>query len=85
MSGKYYPGGKASVSFGPGVAACPKEQATAFDMIDPACWKVFGAGIVIAGSGNSVQGGFEIFNFNVHNDGTSRAVPTVLDLEGTVA
>lgn len=82
--GKYITAANAGSSFGPGADGCPDKQATAFDMIDPACWKVFGAGIVIGDSANSIQGGFEVFNFNVHAEGTSRAVPTVFDLDGAI-
>lgn len=82
--GKYVSGGKAGASFGPGSASCPEQQATAYDEIDPACWQVFGSRIVIGDTSASVQGGFEVFNFNIHNDGTQRAVPTYAALEGPV-
>jgi hypothetical protein len=82
--GKYIDGGVSPASFPWGVAACPDAQATAYDMIDPACWKIYGKGIVIGDTNDSNQAGFEVFNFNIHNDGTQPAVPFSGALEGAV-
>ena len=82
--GKYITAATAGSSFGPGSAQCSGGPAQAFDEIDQACFKVFGTGIVIGDTSASIQGGFEVFNFNIHNDGTQCACVSNVQLEGPV-
>ena len=55
--------------------------AVAYDPVDPGCWRVTGKGIEINDT-NGVQYLFEMFNFNMRQDGTSSPVPNQYDLPG---
>ena len=83
--GKYVNGGDSPVTFAPGAAACPSSQATGFDAASGACFKIYGIGVLITPTSASIQAGFEVFNFNVHRDGTQRPVVNPSQLEGMVS
>lgn len=80
--GKFIDGGISPDSFGPGPVVCPAGQATAWDEWTGACFKIYGLGITIGDTADSDQGGFEIFNANIHMDGTQRALVSNYQLEG---
>jgi len=79
-----YIGTDSPESFGPGPDECPEAQATAYDALDNACYRIFGVGITIADLAASYQGGFEVCNFNFHMRNTRPAVPVLAGLEGPV-
>lgn len=83
--GKYMDGGFSGPTFGPGPAACPKSQATAYDVITGACFPIFGYAIIIGDRDASVQAGFEVCNANFHMDGSSRPAVNPLQLPGPTA
>jgi hypothetical protein len=74
MSGKYVDGGKSGATFSPGPDACGDGQATAFDAVSGACFKMYGLGVTIGSSTASFQGGFEVCNLNFHSSATQRAL-----------
>lgn len=80
MSGFYIRGGNSPATFGPGPVGCPEGQATAFDAVSGKCFKIYGVAVTIGDTSASNQGLFEVYNFNVHRDGTQRAVPSNLGL-----
>ena len=63
---------------------CAPGQAKAYDWVSEECLRIFGLGITIADLIASVQGGFEVCNFNFHSTGTQRPVVTIAQLEGPV-
>ena len=84
MACKYMDGGVSGSTYGPGPKVCPAEQATAWDVRDKKCFKIFGVGVTIADRTASIQGGFEVFNFNMHTSGSATACVNCYQLPGVV-
>jgi hypothetical protein len=82
--GKYIDGGESPGTYGPGPVVCGPGQATGWDVRTEACFKIFGVGITIGDTNASNQGGFEVYNFNVHRDGTQRAAVNQTQIPGPV-
>ena len=64
--GKYCDEGDSPVTFGAGPKVCGPTQATAWDNVTKTCFKIFGLGITINDTTAPWQGGFEVFNANIH-------------------
>ncbi len=77
----YVDGGESPVTFPPGPVVCDPKQATAWDVIDKACYTIWGVGVTIDNT-TSVQAGFEVFNYNMHRDGTQTCCVNCYQLPG---
>jgi len=79
--GKYYSNNQNVVAGGSFTSGCDEAaaqkigRAVAYDSITPGCWAVTGSKIIIADTMDSVQAGFERFNFNIASESTQPAVP----------
>jgi hypothetical protein len=84
MACTYIDGGNSPTTFAPGSKGCAPGQATAFDVVSGKCFKIYGVAVTIGNKAASVKGWFEVYNFNVHREGTQRAVPSNVGLNGPV-
>lgn len=82
--GKYIDAGYSPGTFGPGEVVCDNARATAWDAWSEQCFPIFGLGIIIGDTTAPIQAGFEIFNLNVHMDGTQRPVVNPLQLAAPI-
>ena len=64
--GKYCDEGDSPATFPSGPTVCAAMQATAWDNITMKCFKIFGWGVTIEDTTAPFQGGFEVFNANIH-------------------
>ena len=84
----YFPshvfGGDSPGSFAPGSDSCGGGL-VAYDEVDKTCHPVYGLGITIGDTTASNEGGFSVFNLNVHKHGTQIRLVNSYQLEGPVA
>ena len=79
-------GGFSPGTFGPGPDKCPEGGLVAWDNVTEACFDIYGLGITIGSQVASNEGGFAVFNLNVHRDGKRGLVnSTQLRIAGPVA
>lgn len=79
--------GTSPITFPPGADKCPPGGLVAFDMVDKTCYDIVGLGAELGDIVTSIEGACNVFNLNVHRNGTSPAAPTVMALKalGTVS
>lgn len=73
--------GTSPFTFPPGADKCPEGGLMAFDMVDKACYDIFGVGIELGDLVTSIHGAYNVFNLNVHRMGDSPPLPTRMALK----
>ena len=77
--------GDSAATFMPGPPVCSQGELYAWDSVSQECFEVYGLGITIADLMASDEGGFSVFNLNVHRNGTQRACANCYQLQGPIA
>lgn len=81
---QYLPTKDAPASFPPGWDKCQTpgagSSAVAYDITDDACYPIEGLAVVIGPYAASVQGLFDVYNYNVSMNGDQPAVANSLQL-----
>ena len=86
--GKYMPSITARASFPPGGPNCgplgPGSAAYAWDIVNEACYRIYGLAVTIGADTASFQGAAEVYNFNVAMSGNQGSMVNTAGLPGPV-
>ena len=85
---RYLPSGKASATYPPGGTNCgplgPGSAAFAWDVVNEACYRIYGLAVTIGADTASFQGAAEVYNFNVSMSGGQGSLVNTAGLPGPV-
>ena len=84
MPDRYIRAGEPVVTYPPGADMCPEGSATAFDVNDQMCYRIYGLGVTIGDITAPIQGGFEVFNKNIHWTGGRSCCVNCYQLNGVM-